>query len=69
MPLRTAAQQRQRPIEPSMGLAGAPAAEIAAARDTAMNPAALDAFAMAVIAAGELQALPSAHGHAPGPRA
>ena len=52
-----------------MGLAGAPAAEIAAARDTAMNPAALDAFAMVVIAAGEPQALPSARGHAPGPRA
>ena len=30
-----------------MGLADAPAAEIAAARDTAMNPAVLDAFAMA----------------------
>jgi FAD/FMN-containing dehydrogenase len=34
------------------GLAGAPDAEIAAARDTAMNPAVLDAFALA-ISAGE----------------
>ena len=32
------------------GLAGAPAEEIAAARDTAMNPAVLDAFACAFIA-------------------
>ena len=50
-----------------MGLAGAPAAEIAAACDTAMNPAALDAFAMAIIAAGGPPALQSAHGHAPDP--
>ena len=34
------------------GLAGAPAEEIEAARDTAMNPAALDAFALAIIAGG-----------------
>ena len=32
------------------GLAGAPAEEIAAARDTATNPAMLDAFALAIIA-------------------
>jgi FAD/FMN-containing dehydrogenase len=35
------------------GLAGAPASEIAATRDTATNPAALDAFALAIIASGE----------------
>jgi len=34
------------------GLAGAPREAIAAARDTAMNPAALDAFALAIIATG-----------------
>jgi hypothetical protein len=34
------------------GLAGAPAAEIEAARDTAMNPAVLDAFALAIIGSG-----------------
>ncbi|MDB6164049.1 MAG: FAD/FMN-dependent dehydrogenase [Xanthomonadaceae bacterium] len=34
------------------GLAGAPADEIAAARDTAMNPDVLDAFALAIIAGG-----------------
>jgi FAD/FMN-containing dehydrogenase len=35
------------------GLAGASADDIAAARDTAMNPAALDSFALAIIAAGD----------------
>ncbi len=34
------------------GLAGAPADAIAAARDTATNPAVLDAFALAIIANG-----------------
>jgi FAD/FMN-containing dehydrogenase len=34
------------------GLAGAPAEEVAAARDTAINPAALDAFALAISGAG-----------------
>ncbi len=34
------------------GLAGAPAEELAAAKDTAMNPAVLDAFALAIIGAG-----------------
>ena len=47
------------------GLGGAPPAEIAAARDTAMNPAVLDAFAMAfVIAEG-----PPAYPDMPGPEA
>jgi FAD/FMN-containing dehydrogenase len=47
------------------GLAGAPAEEIAAARDTAMNPAVLDAFALAICAAGGLPAFPSIKGHEP----
>jgi FAD/FMN-containing dehydrogenase len=34
------------------GLAGTNAADVAAARDTAMNPAVLDAFALAIIAGG-----------------
>ena len=34
------------------GLAGAGANDLAAARDTAMNPAVLDAFALAIIAGG-----------------
>jgi len=40
------------------GLAGASAADIAAARDTAMNPATLTAFALAIIAGGD----PAAYG-------
>ncbi|HZX72735.1 MAG TPA: BBE domain-containing protein, partial [Rhodanobacter sp.] len=40
------------------GLAGAPAAEIAAAKDTATNPQALDAFALAIIAGSGGPAFP-----------
>src|SRR5690606_10923144 len=44
------------------GLAGAPASEIAAARDTAMNPDALDAFALAIIAGSGPAAFPGMPG-------
>ncbi len=47
------------------GLAGAPAAEIAAARDTVTNPAMLNAFALAIIAAGGPPPLPGNPFHAP----
>lgn len=47
------------------GLAGAPAAELAAVRDTATNPAVLDAFALALIAAGGPPPLPGNPFHAP----
>ena len=47
------------------GLAGAPPAEIAAARDTAMNPAVLNAFALAIIATGEGPAFPGIPEHEP----
>ena len=47
------------------GLAGAPAEEIAAARDTAMNPAALDAFALAICASGGPPTFPGVKGHEP----
>jgi FAD/FMN-containing dehydrogenase len=47
------------------GLAGAPAEEIAAAKDTAMNPAVLDAFALAICAAGGPPAFPGVKGHEP----
>jgi FAD/FMN-containing dehydrogenase len=47
------------------GLAGAPAEEIAAARDTATNPAVLDAFALAICAAGGPPAFPGIRGHEP----
>jgi FAD/FMN-containing dehydrogenase len=53
------------------GLAGAPAEAIAAAHDTATNPAVLDAFALAIIAAAGPPPLPGqpfdagvAHRHA-----
>jgi FAD/FMN-containing dehydrogenase len=47
------------------GLAGAPAAEIEAARDTAIHPAALDAFALAIIASNAPPAFPGVPGHEP----
>ena len=45
------------------GWPGAPAEEIAAARDTAVNPAVLDAFALAICAAGGPPAFPGVKGH------
>ncbi len=47
------------------GLAGAPADDIAAARDTAMNPAVLDAFALAIFGAEGPPAYPGVAGHEP----
>ncbi len=47
------------------GLAGAPADAVAAARNTAMNPAALDAFALAIIAGNAAPAFPGIAGHEP----
>jgi hypothetical protein len=47
------------------GLAGAPAEAVAAAGDTAMNPAVQDAFALAICAAGADPAYPGISGHAP----
>ena len=47
------------------GLAGAPADRVAAARDTATNPAVLDAFALAIIATGAPHAGPGQPGHEP----
>ena len=47
------------------GLAGAPADAIAAARDTAMNPAVLDAFALIISAAEGPPAYPGIPGHEP----
>ena len=44
------------------GLAGAPAAAVSAALDTAMNPAATSAFALAIIADGEAPAYPGMPG-------
>jgi FAD/FMN-containing dehydrogenase len=47
------------------GLAGAPAEEIAAARDTAINPAALEAFALVIAGATGPPAYPGLAGHEP----
>ncbi len=47
------------------GLAGAPEAEIAAARDTATNPVATEAFALAISAAYGPPAFPGIAGHEP----
>jgi FAD/FMN-containing dehydrogenase len=47
------------------GLAGAPAEEVAAGRDTATNPAVLEAFALAIIAGGGPPAFPGIAGHEP----
>jgi FAD/FMN-containing dehydrogenase len=47
------------------GLAGASADDLAAARDTAMNPTVLSAFALAITAGGEPPALPAIPGHEP----
>ncbi|MEO9191973.1 MAG: FAD-binding oxidoreductase [Acetobacteraceae bacterium] len=47
------------------GLAGAPADEVRAARDTAMNPAVLDAFALAICGATGPASFPAIHGHEP----
>jgi FAD/FMN-containing dehydrogenase len=47
------------------GLAGAPADAIAAARDTAMNPAVVEAFALGIIAAGKGHSYPGIPGHEP----
>lgn len=47
------------------GLAGAPAEAIAAARDTAINPAAIDAFALAILGTEGPPAYPGVAGHEP----
>ena len=47
------------------GLAGVPADDIAAARDTATHPALLDAFALAIVASEGDPAFPGVAGHEP----
>ncbi len=47
------------------GLAGAPTNAVAAARDTAMNPAVLDAFALAICGASSALSFPTVPGHQP----
>jgi FAD/FMN-containing dehydrogenase len=58
-------RHRQLSLHFNKGLAGAPAEEIAAAKDTAVNPAVLDAFALAICAGGGPPAFPGIKGHEP----
>jgi len=59
-------KMRVRPGDPAnKGLAGAPADAIAAAKDTAMNPAVVDAFALALSGAWGQPAYPGVPGHGP----
>lgn len=63
--LFAAAQHRTISLHLNKGLAGAPAPVVAAARDTAMNPAVLDAFALVICGASEQPAYPGVAGHEP----
>jgi FAD/FMN-containing dehydrogenase len=63
--LFAAAQYWSVSLHTNKGLAGAPAEAIEAARDTAMNPAVLDAFALIICAAKGPPAYPGIFGHEP----
>jgi FAD/FMN-containing dehydrogenase len=63
--LFAAAQHRGVALHCNKGLAGAPAEAIAAAKDTAMNPAVTDAFALVLSAALGQPAYPGVPGHEP----
>jgi FAD/FMN-containing dehydrogenase len=63
--LVAAAKHRKVELHFNKGLAGATSEAIAAARDTAMNPAVVDAFALAIIAGGGPPAYPGVRGHEP----
>ena len=63
--LFAAAQHRGVALHFNKGLAGAPAEAIAAAKDTAMNPAVTDAFALVLSAALGQPAYPGVPGHEP----
>jgi FAD/FMN-containing dehydrogenase len=63
--LFAASRHRSTSLHFNKGLAGAPAEVVAAARDTATNPAAAEAFALAIIAAAGPPAFPGIAGHEP----
>jgi FAD/FMN-containing dehydrogenase len=63
--LFAAAQHWGVSLHVNKGLAGAPAEAIEAARDTAMNPAVLDAFALLISGAEGPPAYPGIRGHEP----
>jgi FAD/FMN-containing dehydrogenase len=56
--LFAASRQKKLELHFNKGLAGAPAEALAASRDTATNPAVLDAFVLVIIADGERPAYP-----------
>ena len=63
--LFAAAKHRGVALHFNKGLAGAAPEAIAAARDTAMNPAVVDAFALAISGGGGPPAYPGVPGHEP----
>ena len=63
--LFAASRQWSVSLHVNKGLAGAPAEAIAAARDSATNPAALDAFALLIAGAEGPPAYPGIQGHEP----
>ena len=63
--LFAASRHWQFALHVNKGLAGAPPEAIAAARDTAMNPAVLDAFALVIAGAEGPPAYPGVPGHEP----
>jgi FAD/FMN-containing dehydrogenase len=63
--LFAASRRRTTSLHFNKGLAGAPADAIAAARDTATNPAAAEAFALAIIAAAGPPSFSGIAGHEP----
>jgi hypothetical protein len=63
--LFAAAQHWGVSLHVNKGLAGAPAEAIDAARNTAMNPAVLEAFALVICAAKGPPAYPGIRGHEP----
>jgi len=63
--LVAAAKHRGVALHCNKGLAGATAEAIAAAKDTPMNPAVVDAFALAISGAGGPPAYPGVAGHEP----
>jgi FAD/FMN-containing dehydrogenase len=63
--LTRASQLRPVALHCNKGLAGAPANVLGWTRDTSMNPAVLDAFALAIASANEPPAYPGIPGHEP----
>jgi FAD/FMN-containing dehydrogenase len=63
--LTRASQIKSVALHTNKGLAGAPAKVLDRTRDTAMNPAVLDAFALAIASANEPPAYPGIPGHEP----